>query len=226
MNASERRIALTFDDGPGPSTGALLDVLARHGVGATFFLVGKNLRGHALDGDSTRALALAVRAAREGHLLGNHSDSHARDPLPPGVLAAEIHVVDAQLRDVYARAGVAAPARIPFRLPYGPLVREGGVLDERLEAIAGAGRTHQHWTAIFGDWEPDTHADTLAQALCTHVEAQWSRGLLPVLVLHDAGTRRRAHGFDRSATVTAVDRLCTVLAPQRPRFVTLDELGA
>lgn len=225
MNTRERRVALTFDDGPGPSTGPLLDALARHGARATFFLVGKNLRGAALEGDAARSEALAVRAAREGHLLGNHSDSHARDPLPEGALAAEIRAVDAALRGIYARAGVPAPAKLPFRLPYGPLVREGGALDERLEALASVGRTHHHWTGIFGDWEPSTEPVALAAALRAHVHAQWARGLLPVLALHDAGTRRRAHGFDRSATVAAVDSLCAALAPEGPRYVTVDELG-
>ena len=37
------RVALTFDDGPGPATTALLDVLAARGVTATFFLLGKNV---------------------------------------------------------------------------------------------------------------------------------------------------------------------------------------
>src|SRR4051812_17046264 len=119
----ERRVALTFDDGPGPSTVPLLNVLAHYRARATFFLVGKNLRGDALEGDSALAYATAVRTAREGHLVGNHTDSHARDPLPPSTLAGEIRAVDTVLRELYAQAGRDAPAMIPFRLPYGPLVR-------------------------------------------------------------------------------------------------------
>jgi peptidoglycan/xylan/chitin deacetylase (PgdA/CDA1 family) len=166
-----------------------------------------------------------LRAHAEGHHVGNHSDSHARDPQPAGVLAREIRAVDAALVALYARAGVPAPRVIPFRLPYGPLVRDGGVLDERLEAIAAVGRTHAHWTAIFGDWDPDTRADALATALVDHVRAITAQGLAAVPVLHDAGTRRRANGFDRGATVDAVDRACAVLRPEGARFVRIDELA-
>jgi len=59
---------LTFDDGPDPvHTPPLLDLLARHGVRATFFLVGEKIEQHS---------ALVKRIADEGHRLGNHSYSH------------------------------------------------------------------------------------------------------------------------------------------------------
>jgi peptidoglycan/xylan/chitin deacetylase (PgdA/CDA1 family) len=62
------RVALTFDDGPDPqATPALLDLLRREGVSATFFCIGKNVAAHP---------QLAARIAAEGHLLGNHLYSH------------------------------------------------------------------------------------------------------------------------------------------------------
>lgn len=219
-----RCVALTFDDGPGPSTGPLLDVLARHGARATFFLVGKNIRGYALDGDASTAFALAIRTVRDGHRLGNHTDSHTREPLPPDALIQEIHTVDALLREIYQKAGATSPNKFPFRLPYGPLMRAQGRLDERLDIIAGLGRTHHHWTGIFHDWQPDTDPDQLAHDMIEHVRMQWQLGLVPVLALHDAGTHRRTNGFDRSATVAAVDKLCRELSPERVRYVTVDEI--
>jgi peptidoglycan-N-acetylglucosamine deacetylase len=60
---------LTFDDGPHPEyTPRILDVLARCGVKATFFMVGKNME---------RAPGLVRRVADEGHELGGHSFEHA-----------------------------------------------------------------------------------------------------------------------------------------------------
>lgn len=65
---SEPKIALTFDDGPDPvHTPTVLDVLAREGVRATFFLIGSR---------AAAAPDLARRIADEGHDLGNHTWSH------------------------------------------------------------------------------------------------------------------------------------------------------
>lgn len=65
---SKRAVALTFDDGPDPvHTPAVLDILAREGVHATFFLIGERAQA---------APDLARRIADEGHDLGNHTWSH------------------------------------------------------------------------------------------------------------------------------------------------------
>src|SRR5271168_264559 len=63
-----QEVALTFDDGPNdPYTGQLLELLARHQVRATFFLVGSYVRRRP---DIARAIHQA------GHLLGNHTMVH------------------------------------------------------------------------------------------------------------------------------------------------------
>lgn len=64
-----RQIALTFDDGPSDSTPAVLELLAKHRVRATFFVCGKNVK----------RLPHVARAILEaGHELGNHSHRHLR----------------------------------------------------------------------------------------------------------------------------------------------------
>lgn len=66
---SQRRVALTFDDGPDPrSTPALLDLLRAENVPATFFCIGRNVAAHP---------ELTARIAQEGHLLGNHTYHHS-----------------------------------------------------------------------------------------------------------------------------------------------------
>jgi len=214
----ERRVALTFDDGPGPSTGPLLDVLERHGAVATFFLVGKNLRGAAL-GSAQAARAAAIRAVQAGHRLGNHADSHSREPMPLPAFVAEIQVVDEMIREIYAKAGVAAPEALPFRLPYGPLVRRRGRQDERLCALTAAGKRHQHWTIILGDWKEGACPGRISARLLAHVDEMWAIGAVPVIALHDAGAWPQPQGFDRAATVEAVDRLCQALRPRGAQFV-------
>ncbi|MCL2717888.1 MAG: polysaccharide deacetylase [Lachnospiraceae bacterium] len=63
----ERRIYLTFDDGPSINTGRILDILKEYDVKATFFVVGKT---------DERSFDLYRRIVNEGHTLGMHSYSH------------------------------------------------------------------------------------------------------------------------------------------------------
>ena len=65
----EKKIALTFDDGPSPLyTEKLLALLEKHGVKATFFIIGENA---AENPEPVRAIAAA------GHEIGNHTYTHA-----------------------------------------------------------------------------------------------------------------------------------------------------
>ncbi len=69
-DASSRRLALTFDDGPHPSwTPRLIALLKRLNVKATFFLVGRQAQMYP---DLVKALVA------EGHLLGNHTYRHSK----------------------------------------------------------------------------------------------------------------------------------------------------
>ena len=63
-----RAIALSFDDGPDPATTLrVLELLARHGVKAAFFVVGQSAQAHP---------ELVQRISEQGHEIGNHSMSH------------------------------------------------------------------------------------------------------------------------------------------------------
>src|SRR6476619_4972899 len=183
------RVALSFDDGPGPATPVLLDVLAARGAKATFFLLGRNIE---------RAHAIAVRMAQEGHVLGNHTYSHQRpDAIAAPALVDEILRTDRLLADVYRDAGVTAPAPIPVRLPYGTVGE-----DPRLFALASLGRTHVHWTGDFKDWT-DPPVDQLVAGMRAHIAQQHALGLNAVLDLHDSS---KVYA-DRGNTVEAVRQL-------------------
>jgi chitin deacetylase len=196
--------ALTFDDGPGPSTSALLDVLRDQGVRATFFLLGRNVEEAPWCDDPARARGIAERALREGHVLGNHTYSHLR-PARWREFAADVRRGEAVLR-------LLRPGPIPFRLPYGiqrvegafPLGSTGDLLDPRVAVIASMGLTHQHWTSDFDDWTlRASDAPALAARMTAHVDQCQSAGLDAVLDLHDSGTGS-SFGYDRPATVEGV----------------------
>lgn len=65
VTPGNKTVYLTFDDGPGPYTGKLLDILAKYGVKATFFVTNKPSYNH-----------LIARMSAEGHAVGIHTASH------------------------------------------------------------------------------------------------------------------------------------------------------
>jgi peptidoglycan/xylan/chitin deacetylase (PgdA/CDA1 family) len=69
INESGKKTAyLTFDDGPIPEvTPAILDILSKYGVKATFFCVGDNVRKYP---------EIFQRLIKEGHTIGNHTFHH------------------------------------------------------------------------------------------------------------------------------------------------------
>jgi len=70
LTTDKKALALTFDDGPSQiRTLALLDVLNKYNIKATFFMLGKNIKKY-----PTTALAVF----KQGHLIGNHSYDHPR----------------------------------------------------------------------------------------------------------------------------------------------------
>ncbi|WP_343588985.1 polysaccharide deacetylase family protein [Flavobacterium sp.] len=66
---TEKKIALTFDDGPSIYTLEVLDLLKKYNVKATFFCIGKNIETHP---------EILQKVIDEGHLVGNHSYSHSK----------------------------------------------------------------------------------------------------------------------------------------------------
>ena len=103
-------VALTFDDGPHPVyTPIILDLLADHGVRATFFPIGRNV---------DRYPELLQRVVDEGHLVGNHTQTHPTSPDHMDALptADRIREMDDATRAV-RRATGATPCF--FRAPQG-----------------------------------------------------------------------------------------------------------
>ncbi len=163
------KVTLSFDNGPDPDiTPRVLDILARLGVTAHFFVLGKHLVAPA-------GQRLVARARDEGHLIGNHSFSHAI-PLGKDLRA------DAVEHEIAATEALLAPL-VPgpkrFR-PFG----DGGALGPHLLSPSAVDYLIAHgyscvlWNSVPRDWiEPDAWA-TRALADC----ATRSHTLL---VLHD-----------------------------------------
>lgn len=98
----EKTVYLTFDDGPHPeATPFVLDVLKKHDVKSTFFLLGKNAKANP---------ELVERIKGEGHTIGNHGMNH---------LSGWSVGLDEYLKDV--EEGKQLVGSTLFRPPYGKL---------------------------------------------------------------------------------------------------------
>ena len=208
------RFALTFDDGPGPSTAALLDVLRDAGAHATFFLLGRNVEEAPwCGGDVARTRALALRLLREGHSAGNHSYSH-RKPDRWREVADDLRRGERVVRDLRREARLP-DVPVPVRLPYGIRLIEQTIaapagtvnavtLDPRVAVLASMGLAHLHWTSDFDDWTLQAgDGAALAARMIDHIESNARLGLDAVLDLHDSGTGS-SFGYERGATVEGV----------------------
>lgn len=171
-------VALTFDDGPDPIwTPQILDVLDRHGVKATFFLVGDHVR---------RFPEVARDIAARGHAIGNHTYSHR----PLWRLSAE--AISADVR----RAGeeiAAACGRQPtlFRPPKGLL------WPRQKKALARWGYDVVMWSLNTKDW-----AGPSPRRLAASVIRRARAG--DIVLFHDGGGVVSRAGGNRAATVAAL----------------------
>jgi peptidoglycan-N-acetylglucosamine deacetylase len=194
-------LALTFDDGPNPAwTPQLIDILARHRVKATFFLVGKYAEAEPY---------LTRHIAESGHVIGNHSWSH-----PNLAFTSPGRVRDELLRTKHLLEEITGTAVRFFRPPYG--ARRPDVL----LAARDLGMNPVLWNAMTTDWK-EPSAERIVDRLSAKVDALGRRGASATVVLHDGG--HLDAGADRQPSVAATDRLIQRYMGVR-RFVTADYL--
>jgi peptidoglycan/xylan/chitin deacetylase (PgdA/CDA1 family) len=170
-------LTLSFDNGPDPDvTPAVLDILAARGIAATFFAIGRRLA-------APGGLALAERAWREGHWIGNHTWNHA---VPLGA-CDEPDLVERELARTQHLLAPFSHDQRWFR-PFGG----GGNLDRHLlnpEVVAYLTAERFScvlWNAVPRDWaDPDGWVET---ALVQCAAQDWT-----LLVLHDLPTGAMRH---------------------------------
>ena len=194
---AQRVVALTFDDGPNePFTSGVLDILAREQVKATFFLIGMNARLYP---------QVASRIAREGHAIGNHSDSH-----PPGFALEPTQYLRSEVNraeeSIHAVTGVYPRF---FRPPQG--IRSPWLM----RVLEQDSLITVTWDDAPGDWEPYS-ANHLVQATVARAHPG------AIILLHDG--LNLAHPANRSATLAALPRVIEQLRAEGYRFVTIPEL--
>ena len=190
------RIALTFDDGPDPVwTPQILDVLARHRVQATFFVVGAQ---------AARYPDLTRRIVAEGHEIGVHTFTHP-DLTAISPWRRDLEYTLTQLAIAHA-TGVKTTL---FRPPYSSspdAVRDSDW--QVLQEAGAAGYLTVLENADSRDWARPGPAAIVANATPRDGGA--------IVLLHDAGG-------DRAQTLAALGRYIPAMRERGYRFTTASQ---
>ncbi|MBZ5687886.1 MAG: polysaccharide deacetylase family protein [Acidobacteriia bacterium] len=196
LERGTKQLALTYDDGPNdPHTMRLLEVLDRHNVHATFFLIGRYVQQRP---DIVREVVNA------GHIIGNHTFTH---PLLIFKSAAEVRkeLTDCRSAIQDAVGGYSNLFRPPF----------GGRRPAVLGIVRELGLEPIMWNVTGYDWSPPP-----AMVIEKKVSRQIRGG--DVILLHDGGHKQM--GADRSQTVLATDHLITRYKSEGYGFRTILEM--
>jgi peptidoglycan/xylan/chitin deacetylase (PgdA/CDA1 family) len=191
-----KQLALTYDDGPNdPHTLRLLEVLAKHGVHATFFLIGRYVQ---------QRPDVAREILKAGHAVGNHTFTH---PLLTFKSDAEIR---RELSDCNAalRDALGQPVNL-FRPPF------GGRRPAALRIARELGLEPVMWNVTGYDWNAPPSA-VIEQKVSKQIRGG------DVILLHDGGHKEM--GADRSQTVLATDSLVAKYKSKGFEFVTIPEM--
>ncbi len=220
----DKEVVLTFDDGPlPPYTNRILETLASECVKATFFMVGRMVRGYP---------SLVRRVYNEGHTVANHSQNHPFTFAKMSVEQASVEIEDGftSLRTVLGDPKAVAPF---FRIP--GLLRQNSV-EQYLAA-----HDVMTWSVdvVADDWTHIKAAEVTHRAI-SRLEAN-RKGILllhdiqpaTALALPEILRELKARGFkivhvvpatpDRPKTVTTSDQWAAHKTPEQkawPRIVS------
>jgi len=192
-----KQIALTYDDGPNdPHTLRLMDVLARHNVRATFFLIGRYIQQRP---DIVRDVVKA------GHVVGNHTFTH-----PHLIVSSAIETRTQLEKCQQAVLEVTGESPRLFRPPF------GGRRPMTLRIVRSLCMEPVMWNVTSWDWRTPP-AEKIVQTCVRQMRGG------DVILMHDGS--HIAMGADRSQTVIATDRLIERYKQEGFEFVTVPEIG-
>lgn len=163
LSQGQKVIALTFDDGPWPtSTANVLDILKKNNIKATFFVVGQMLKNHP---------DLGVRIVTEGHVIANHTWTHRYHFMNPQVAAYE---VESTSDLIFQTTGVKTTL---FRPP-------GGIMNNGVAAYA----RNQKYTIVMWSADSVDYSNPGLPRLISNVTRASKPG--GIVLLHDGGGNR------------------------------------
>jgi cellulose synthase/poly-beta-1,6-N-acetylglucosamine synthase-like glycosyltransferase/peptidoglycan/xylan/chitin deacetylase (PgdA/CDA1 family) len=195
----DRRIALTFDDGPDPRwTPRIAETLRRLGVPATFFVVGSEVVRHP---DVVRDLHA------QGFELGNHTFTHSDlSQLRPWEQTLQVGLTE------NAVAGTVGIRPRLVRPPYSSI--PAAITERQRQALTRLAR--RGYVVALSDLDGEDWRQPGIEAIAEAITPRGNRG--GVVLLHDGGG-------DRSETIAALERVVPRLHARGFEFVRLSQLG-
>jgi len=191
-----KTVALTFDDGPGKTTGRILSILRRDRAAATFFNIGQNM--------ATRP-ALLRKEKRYGFVLGNHTWSHPDlTKLTRRQQAAQIDKATTKQRSITATSPCV------FRPPYGSYnAATLSVAQDRRLAV-------WLWSVDTEDWKADGSASEYwVHRIIKLAEGEGIELKHPVIIMHNQPA-------GNPATALALPTIIRFFRHHHYRLVTLN----
>jgi peptidoglycan-N-acetylglucosamine deacetylase len=193
---AERKIALTFDDGPNPDlTPWVLDQLDTSGAKATFFCVGEDIKKHA---------ALAREIVARGHSIENHSNLHALSFSFFGMRSLRKDIATAQ-QTIFDETGVYPTL---FRAPAG---LRSPLLDP---VLANMGLRLVSWTRRgFDTFDPS------AKRVLARLNQNLAAG--DILLLHDGNPKKSRQSQGQPTLYSVLPQFLKQLREQNLASVTI-----
>ncbi len=188
------KIALTFDDGPDKIyTPRVLDVLDRYNVPATFFLMGNRVEKYP---------EVVKQIEEEGHLIANHTWSHANlTKISEDKLAEELLTTEAAVENITNQK--TSLSRPP----------EGAVSEDVIKQLKELNYRVIFWSVDSRDWL-SRNVDQILINTLPNIRKD------SIILFHSAGGK----DHDLSATVEVLPELIETLRMRGFTFVNLDEL--
>ena len=193
--SSARTVALTFDDGPGPSTAQILAILSRFHVRATFFNIGI---------DETRWPHDVRAEAAGGFLIGDHTWTHpVLTSLSPAQQLAQLAAVGAEQRSLVGSSPCS------FRPPYGDF---DSVTSSEAASLS---MSIWMWNVDTEDWKADGSASSYwVQRIISLAESEGGDQNHPVILMHN-------QSIPMPATVAALPSVIEYFLAHHYTFVDL-----
>lgn len=199
--AGDKDLILTFDDGPDYRwTPAIIKILQKYNVPATFFMVGLQME---------KNLPLVKEVYKDGYTIGNHTFTHHN------IIENSEHRTYAELKLTrMLLESITGQSTTLFRAPYNADSDPTGF--DEVEPMIIASRKNYMFVGESidpNDWEVGVSADKIYKRVMEGVHNEYGH----IILMHDAG------GVTRVPTITALPRIIEELQKEGYHFISLEQ---